>query len=69
MSSAVDGYRLSVRRETVEGITGDMKFVVPGSSLREIERILDDSDDPVEIFRGPTEHPVPHRRHDASSPA
>ncbi len=47
---AVDGYRLSVRRETVEGITGDMKFVVPGSSLREIERILDDSDDPVEIF-------------------
>ena len=31
---AVDGYRLSVRRETVEGIPGDMKFVVPGSSLR-----------------------------------
>ena len=25
---AVDGYRLSVRRETVEGVPGDMKFVV-----------------------------------------
>ena len=35
---AVDGYRLSVRRETVEGVPGDMKFVVPGASLREIER-------------------------------
>ena len=47
---AVDGYRLSVRRETVEGVPGDMKFVVPGTSLREIERILDDDDDIVEIF-------------------
>ena len=47
---AVDGYRLSVRRETVEGIPGDMKFVVPGSSLREIERILTEEDGSVEIF-------------------
>lgn len=47
---AVDGYRLSVRRETVEGVPDDMKFVVPGTSLREIERILDDDDDIVEIF-------------------
>ena len=47
---AVDGYRLSVRRETVEGISGDMRFVVPGASLREIERILSDDDEPVEIF-------------------
>ncbi|MDO4271023.1 MAG: DNA polymerase III subunit beta [Eubacteriales bacterium] len=47
---AVDGYRLSVRRETVEGIPGDMKFVVPGSSLREIERILTEEDGDVEIF-------------------
>ncbi len=46
---AVDGYRLSVRRETVEGISGDMKFVVPGSSLREIERILTEEDGEVEI--------------------
>ena len=47
---AVDGYRLSVRRETVEGVPGDMKFDVPGASLREIERILGDDDDIVEIF-------------------
>lgn len=47
---AVDGYRLSVRREAVEGIPGDMKFVVPGSSLREIERILAEDEDNVEIF-------------------
>lgn len=47
---AVDGYRLSVRRETVEGIPGVMKFVVPGSSLREIERILTEEDGVVEIF-------------------
>ena len=47
---AVDGYRLSVRRETVEGVPSDMKFVVPGASLREIERILVDDDDIVEIF-------------------
>ena len=48
--AAVDGYRLSVRRETIEGMSGDMKFVVPGASLREIERILSDGDEPVEIF-------------------
>ncbi|MFR3787583.1 DNA polymerase III subunit beta [Agathobaculum desmolans] len=47
---AVDGYRLSVRRETVEGVFGNMKFVVPGSSLREIERILTDDDGSVDIF-------------------
>ena len=60
---AVDGYRLSVRRETVEGVPGDMKFVVPGASLREIERILGDDDDIVE------EHFVPHRRHDSHYPS
>ncbi|MDO5142551.1 MAG: DNA polymerase III subunit beta [Eubacteriales bacterium] len=43
---AVDGYRLSVRREAVEGIPTELRFVVPGSSLREIERIL--SDEPSE---------------------
>lgn len=47
---AVDGYRLSVRREKVDGISGDIKFVVPGSSLREIERILTDEDGVVEIY-------------------
>ena len=48
--AAVDGYRLSVRRETIEGMSGEMKFVVPGASLREIERILGEDDEPGEIF-------------------
>lgn len=47
---AVDGYRLSVRRETVEGSLPDLRFVVPGSSLREIERILSEEDGTVEIY-------------------
>lgn len=49
---AVDGYRLSVRREALEKAPLDpMKFVVPGSSLREIERILtDDADKTVTIY-------------------
>ncbi len=51
--AAVDGYRLSVRRETLEApVSGDVKFVVPGSALREVERILSDSDTEVEIYPG-----------------
>lgn len=43
---AVDGYRLSVRREVLDPAPEmDMKFVVPGTALREIERILTDSAD------------------------
>lgn len=48
--AAVDGYRLSVRRETLETPATDAKFVVPGPALREIERILADSDTPAEIY-------------------
>lgn len=47
---AVDGYRLSVRRERIESISGAMKFVVPGTSLREIERILTEEDGTIDIF-------------------
>ena len=49
--AAVDGYRLSVRREELTTpASQDKKFVVPGPALREIERILSESDDLVEIF-------------------
>ena len=49
--AAVDGYRLSVRREELAApASQDKKFVVPGPALREIERILSESDDLVEIF-------------------
>ncbi len=49
---AVDGYRLSVRRELLENMPEeDMKFVVPGTALREIERILaDDEQKTVSIY-------------------
>lgn len=42
---AVDGFRLSIRRETLEQIPEkDMNFVVPGPALREVERILHEDD-------------------------
>lgn len=48
---AVDGYRMSVRREILETPSNNpMKFVVPGFALREIERILSDNDTPVSIY-------------------
>lgn len=49
--AAVDGYRLSVRRETLAAPTQeDVKFVVPGSALREVERILTETEENVEIY-------------------
>ncbi|MGE4548237.1 MAG: DNA polymerase III subunit beta [Intestinibacillus sp.] len=49
--AAVDGYRLSVRREALESPAPDgLRFVVPGVALREIERILTDADAPVSIY-------------------
>ncbi len=48
---AVDGYRLSIRREILEDTRENMKFVVPGNALREIERILsDNAEKPVSIY-------------------
>ncbi len=45
---AVDGFRLSIRREMLENAPAeDMKFVVPGTALREIERILHEDGDSV----------------------
>lgn len=49
--AAVDGYRLSVRREILPAAVEEPKsFVVPGSALREVERILADTDEKVEIY-------------------
>ncbi len=48
---AVDGYRLSVRREILpETPDEDFHFVVPGSSLREVERMLEENDELISIF-------------------
>lgn len=48
---AVDGFRLSVRREKLEKtIEEPLKFVVPGFALREIERVLSEEDAPCTIY-------------------
>jgi len=49
---AVDGFRLALRREAVSAISelGNLSFVVPGSALKQIERILDDSDEQVGLI-------------------
>lgn len=53
---SVDGYRLALRRETIEGCTADgMSFIIPGAALSEVERICGDTDEPVRISVG-TKH-------------
>ena len=43
---AVDGYRLALRREKIDNPEGrNISFVVPAPALREVEKILDDTDD------------------------
>ena len=49
---AVDGYRLALRREPVEGIEEDYNFVVPGSALSDLEKLCGDSDEKVKISLG-----------------
>lgn len=51
---SVDGYRLALRRETVEKKEGaeQFSFVVPGSALGEVERICGDSDEPAIVTQG-----------------
>lgn len=48
---SVDGYRLAVRKEEIESFGGEeFKFVVPGSTLKELSRILPDSDELVFVY-------------------
>ena len=50
---SVDGYRLALRREVLtetEIING--KFIVPGAALSEVEKICEDTDEPVVITLG-----------------
>lgn len=49
---AVDGYRLAIRRETVENVSADSSFIVPGSALNDIEKLCGDSDEPIHIHVG-----------------
>lgn len=48
---SIDGYRLAVRQEEVETTADEsFSFIVPGSTLKELSRILPDSDEPVHIY-------------------
>lgn len=50
---AVDGFRLAVRRESVEKTEGGaFSFVAPGSALNEVEKICEDTEDCAEITLG-----------------
>ena len=51
---SVDGYRLALRRESVEEITGkpNFSFVVPAAALSEVEKICGESEEKAEIVVG-----------------
>ncbi len=49
---AVDGYRLALRREPVEGVDGQYSFIVPGSALSDLEKLCAATEDPVTIRLG-----------------
>ena len=49
---SVDGYRLALRREPVEGYGDDCSFIVPGTALSDLERFCDDSDEKVVMAVG-----------------
>jgi len=53
---AVDGYRLALRREILDNNdVSELSFVVPGTALNEVERIISDGDGNVTIKLG-TKH-------------
>lgn len=53
---AVDGYRLALRRYIPEQpLERTVKFVAPAAALKEVEKILDDTDEPAVIYLG-TKH-------------
>jgi len=50
---SVDGYRLALRRESIEKCdVSKTSFIVPGSSLSDLEKICTDIDDPMTVSLG-----------------
>ena len=49
---SVDGYRLALRREAVEGYGEDCSFIVPGTALSDLERFCEDSEETVKLAVG-----------------
>ena len=52
-SVAVDGYRLALRRYLPEeSLERTLKFVAPAAALKEVEKILGDTDEPATFYPG-----------------
>lgn len=50
---SVDGFRLAMRRESLERQSGgSFRFVAPGSALNEVEKICEETEDPAVIILG-----------------
>ena len=50
---SVDGFRLALRREALEKIDGGaFRFVAPGSALKEVESICQETDELIQIIQG-----------------
>ena len=49
---AVDGYRLALRREAVDGVDETCSFIVPGNALSDLEKLCGDTEEPVRIHLG-----------------
>lgn len=47
---SVDGYRLALRREIIENKDNNFSFVVPGKSLSELFKIIEDNDEEINIY-------------------
>ncbi|MGI6617901.1 MAG: DNA polymerase III subunit beta [Saccharofermentanales bacterium] len=46
---ALDGFRLAVRHQTINGLAENINIIIPAKAMGEIARILKDSDDKVTI--------------------
>ena len=50
---AVDGYRLALRRyQPEEAVERELKFVAPSAALKEVEKILEDTDEDCTFYLG-----------------
>jgi DNA polymerase III subunit beta len=59
LMAAADPYRLSVRRAPLlTPVAEKTEVIIPAKSLFEVERVLSDTDDPVEIFVTPNKSQV-----------
>ena len=49
-SVALDGYRLALAKKDLEKTTSEKKIIVPGRSLNEISKLLEETDDKLKVY-------------------